>query len=152
MDSVLRGLAVYLFLLIVFRVAGRRTLAETSNFDLVLLLIISETIQQAMIDQDHSITNGFLLIITLVGTNIALAWLKDKSPPLDRWLEDLPVLLIKNGEMLKERMHKEWVSEEEIMTAARRLQGLERLDQIKYAVLEPGGEITIIPQPPKGGS
>ena len=75
MDSVLRGLLVYFFLLIVFRISGKRTLSQTTSFDLVLLLIISETTQQAMVDNDHSITNGFLLIMTLVGTSILLATL-----------------------------------------------------------------------------
>ena len=73
MDSVLRGLLVYFFLLIVFRISGKRTLSQTTSFDFVLLLIISETTQQAMVDNDHSITNGFLLIMTLIGTSILLA-------------------------------------------------------------------------------
>ncbi|MFX4689755.1 hypothetical protein ABTB16_20325, partial [Acinetobacter baumannii] len=70
MDSVLRALVVYAFLLIVFRIAGKRTLAQATNFELVLLLIISETVQEALVDQDHSVTNAFLLVVTLVGTSL----------------------------------------------------------------------------------
>ena len=76
MESVFRGLIVYFFLLIMFRISGKQTLSQTTSFDLVLLLIISETTQQAMVNSDHSVTNGFLLIITLVGTTIVLSALK----------------------------------------------------------------------------
>ena len=67
MDAIVRGLMVYLFLLILFRIAGRRTLGKITNFDFVLLLIISEATQNAMIGNDYSVTNGFLVILTLVG-------------------------------------------------------------------------------------
>jgi uncharacterized membrane protein YcaP (DUF421 family) len=146
MDSVIRGLVVYLFLLLVFRVAGRRTLAQMTSFDLVLLLIISETTQQAMVDTDHSITNGVLLIVTLVGVDIALSLVKQRWPTLDKWLEDLPLVVVENGKLHQERMKKVRVDEGDILSAARKLQGLERMEQIKYAIVEKSGEITIVPQ------
>ncbi len=145
MDSVLRGLLVYFFLLIVFRISGKRTLSQTTSFDLVLLLIISETTQQAMVDNDHSITNGFLLIITLVGTSIVLATLKQFFPRLDLLLEGQPVLVVNKGKLLHDIMNKARVGEEDILSAARMLHGLERMDQIKYAILERDGEISIVP-------
>ena len=146
MDAIVRGLVVYFFLLLVFRVSGRRTLAQMTSFDLVLLLIISETTQQAMVDDDHSITNGFLLILTLVGTSIGLSLLKQRWPTLDRWLEDVPLVVVENGKLHKDRMDKVRVDERDILSAARALQGLERLDQIKYAIVERSGEITIVPK------
>lgn len=145
MDSVIRALVVYFFLLILFRISGKRTLAQTTNFELVLLLIISETTQQAMVDSDHSILNGFLLITTLVGTSIILSVLKRKFPILERWFDGLPLVLIKDGKVLQERMRKNRVDKEDILSAARELHGLERLEQIKHAVLERGGQISIIP-------
>ena len=85
MDSVIRGLAVFITLLVVFRVAGKRTLHETTTFDFVLILIISETVQQAMIDNDNSFTNAFLLVCTLVGINILFSLLKQRwSAVLER--------------------------------------------------------------------
>src|SRR6185436_294251 len=141
MDAVIRAFAVYMFLLIVFRIAGKRTLAQTSSFELVLLLIISETVQQAMVDDDHSITNGFLLSLTLVSLSIALSWLKQHFPKVDRWLEEEPLIILENGKPHKERLDKARVNEAEILAAARRLQGLTRLDEIKYAILESNGEI-----------
>jgi uncharacterized membrane protein YcaP (DUF421 family) len=145
MESVIRGLVVYFFLLLTFRVAGKRTLSENTNFDLVLLLIISETTQQAMVDNDHSMTNGFLLILTLVGASIGLSLLKQRFPALERWLEGAPLVIIENGKVLGDRMDKTRVDEEDILEAARSLRGLERLEQIKYAIVERNGNITIVP-------
>ena len=146
MDAVIRGLAVYVFLLIVFRFAGKRTLAQTSSFELVLLLIISETVQEALIDDDHSVTNGFLLVLTLVSITIFLSWIKQRFPKADKWLEEEPLIILENGKPHKHRMDKVRVDEREILSAARRLQGLTRLDEIKYAILESNGEITIVPK------
>src|SRR5688500_17243780 len=106
MESVIRGLLVYFFLLLIFRISGKRTLSENTNFDLVLLLIISETTQQAMVDDDHSITNGFLLIMTLIGASIALSLLKQRFPALDKWLDGTPLVIMENGKPLKDRMNK----------------------------------------------
>lgn len=146
MDSVIRGLVVYLLLLIVFRFAGKRTLAQTSSFELILLLIISETIQEALIDDDHSITNSFLLILTLVGTTIGLSFIKHYFPKVDKWMEEEPLIILENGKPHKERMDKVRVDEREILAAARKLQGINDLAEIKYAILESNGEITIVPK------
>lgn len=145
MDAVLRGLIVYFFLLIIFRISGRRTLAQTTNFELVLLLIISETTQQAMIGEDQSMTNAALLIVTLVGISILLSVLKERMPGLEKWLDGTPMIIVENGRPLKDRMGKARIDEADILEAAREMQGLERIDQIKYAVLERGGGITIVP-------
>ncbi len=146
MDSVIRALVVYLFLLVVFRIAGKRTLAETSNFELVVLLIISETTQQAMIDSDHSMTNAALVIITLLGISIALSLLKERFPKVERVLEGTSVVLIENGHLQWDRLKATRVGTDEILQTARKDHGLERLDQIKYAILEAGGGISIVPR------
>ena len=145
MEAVVRGAVVYLFLLLVFLLSGKRTLSQTTSFDLVLLLIISETTQQAMVDNDHSITNGFLLISTLVGASILLAALKQKFPKLEQILDGQPVLIVNQGQPLRDVMDKTHVDKEDILNAARMLHGLERMDQIKYAILERDGNISIVP-------
>ena len=147
MDSVLRALAVYAFLLVLFRLAGKRSLSEMTSFDFILLLIISEAIQQALLDDDSSMTNGFLMVLTLVGVSIALSLIKQRSETLDKLLDGTPEIIIDNGRLLRERMNRARVDEGDIMQAARQQQGLERLDQIKYAVLERSGGITVIPWP-----
>ncbi len=144
MDSVVRGLVVYLLLLI-FRLAGKRTLAQATTFDLALLLIISETTQEAMIDADHSITNGMLLILTLVGVDILISLWKQRSKTMEKWVDDVPLILLEDGKPIEERMNKSRVDEADILFAARENQGLERLEQIKYAVLETNGTISIVP-------
>lgn len=145
MDSILRGLAVYVFILLIFRFAGNRLLAQMTSFDLVLLLIISETTQEAMVDGDHSLTNCFLLIVTLVSATVLLSFLKMKFPKLDRWMDDAPLIIVDHGKMNVEFMRKVHVDKGDIMESARLLHGLERLDQIKYAIVERCGNISIIP-------
>jgi uncharacterized membrane protein YcaP (DUF421 family) len=146
MESVFRAVAIYFFLLLVFRIAGRRTLGEMTTFDFVLVLIVSETTQAALIDDDKSLTNAALLVVSLLGTNVALSMLKLYSPALDRWIDGRPFVIVENGKCLKDRMDKARVDEGDIMESARRNYGLERLEQIKYAVLERDGAISIIPR------
>jgi uncharacterized membrane protein YcaP (DUF421 family) len=146
MDAVLRATAVYLFLMIVFRIAGRRTLMEMTTFDFVLLLILSEATQNAMIGNDYSVTNGFLVILTLVGLDITLSSVKHRRPIMQKWLDGVPMILVENGRPLKHLMDKARLDEDDIMASARKSQGIERMDQIKYAVLEGSGGISIIPK------
>ena len=146
MESIIRGVVIYLFLWAVFRVSGKRTLAQTSPFELVLLLIISEVTNQAMVDSDHSITNAILLIMTLVGMSVLLSVLKHYSPRATRWLEGMPLPLVKDGEMLKENMDKSRVDDGEILSAARVEQGIERMADIKDATIENDGKISVVPK------
>ena len=146
MDAILRGFIMYLFLLVLFRIAGRRTLGQMTNFDFVLLLIISEATQNAMIGNDFSMTNGMLVILSLVGLDIAFSLLKQRFPGLNRHLDGLPLVLVDQGRPLLELMRKSRVDEQDILSSAREKHGLERMEQIKYAVLETNGEISIIPK------
>jgi uncharacterized membrane protein YcaP (DUF421 family) len=145
MDSVFRAAAIYIFLLIIFRIAGKRTLAEITTFDLLLTLIISEATQQAMIGSDNSVTGAIITISTLVGIDIAFSLLKQRFRKLGRVIDGEPVLVLRDGKILYERAKHERVDKDDILAAARKLHGLERLDQIKYAVVEQGGGISIIP-------
>lgn len=146
MDSVLRAAAIYIGLMVIMRFAGKRSLAQITTFDFVLLLIISEATQQAMLGQDFSVTNALIVIMTLVMLDIGFSLLKRRSKAVDRLLEDVPLVIVEDGVALKERMAKARVDEQDVLTAARHLQGIERLDQIRYAVLERSGGISIIPK------
>jgi uncharacterized membrane protein YcaP (DUF421 family) len=145
MDAVLRALAVYLVLLLLFRVAGRRTLAEITTFDFVLLLIIGEATQQALLGEDFSVTNAVVVIATLLFVDVMFSLAKSRSKKIEKVLDGVPTIVVDNGRCLTEQMNKARVDEDDVMEAARRLQGIERIDQIKYAVLEVNGGITIIP-------
>jgi uncharacterized membrane protein YcaP (DUF421 family) len=144
MDSVLRGLAVYLFLLVIFRVSGKRSLSQATTFDFVLLLIIAETTQQALVADDSSITTAFLLIVTLISLDVLLSIVKCRSPRVDRFLDGMPLLIVRDGRPLRDRMLKERIDDEDVLSAARESRGVERMDQIRRAVLERNGGISIM--------
>lgn len=146
MDSIVRALAVYGFLLVLFRITGKRSLAQITTFDAVLLLIISEAVQQALIDSDESMTNAFLLVVTLLGADVVMSLINIRSSKVDKLLNDVPLLLIEDGHLHGDRLKKSRVSVDDILEHARELRGLERLDQIKYAVLERNGVVTVIPK------
>ena len=144
MDSIIRAVVVYLILLAIFRVAGKRTLAQTTTFDLILMLIISEAIQQGLINGDDSLTNAVLLVIGLVGLDILMSVLKERSPLLDRLVEGTPLVLVEEGRPHRKYMKKERIDEYQILEAARARFGAKTLDEVSYAVLEPNGDITIV--------
>ena len=151
MDAIARTVAVYLFLLVIFRVAGRRTLAEASNFDFVLLLIVAEATQQALLGDDFSVTNSLLIITTLFLVDVTATWLKTRWESFDRLIDGLPVVLIERGEVLHDNLEDHRVNVNDIMEEARRASGLRSLGDIDYAVLERSGDIAIIPRAPESG-
>jgi uncharacterized membrane protein YcaP (DUF421 family) len=146
MDSVLRGAAIYAFVWLILRIAGKRTLSEVTTFDLALLLIISETTQEAMIGGDHSITNAWLLILTLVGLDVAASLGKQRWPRLEHVMDGRPIVIVRDGRPLRDVMDKSRVDEDDVLAAARATQGLERMEQVKLAVLERGGGISVVPR------
>lgn len=136
---------IHLFLMVVFRLAERRTLAELTAFDFVLLLVIGEAPQQALLGEDFSLFNAFLVILTLIGLEILFSLLKPRSSRFEKWLDGVPMIIVEHGHPLKDLMIKARIDEEDII-AARQKQGLERMDQIKYAILERSGGISIVPK------
>jgi uncharacterized membrane protein YcaP (DUF421 family) len=146
MESVLRGAAIYLFLMLVFRISGKRMLSQMTAFDLVLLLIIGEASSQALIGEDFSFVNAAIVIATLVLVERAFVYLKQASPALDRWLDDAPLVVAAHGRVLPQRMRTAHLDEGDIVEAARAAHGLETMDDVKYAVLERDGSISIIPR------
>jgi uncharacterized membrane protein YcaP (DUF421 family) len=145
MEIVIRAAVMYLLLLLVFRLAGKRTLSEADTFDFLMLLIISETTQQAMVRDDKSFTAAFILIVTLVSLTILLSYVKHWSPRMSSALDDEPFVVLADGRLIAQRCDKLRIDEVDILEAARERLGLERLDQIKYAVVERNGSISIIP-------
>ncbi|HYH12476.1 MAG TPA: YetF domain-containing protein [Thermomicrobiales bacterium] len=146
MDEVIRALAVYAILLLIFRVSGKRSLAETTTFDFVLLLIFSEALQSALVDEDSSLTAAVVVIMTLVVLNIGMSLLKERSSKIELLMEGAPIRLIERGELLYDRMRRARIDEGDILAAARQTQGIEQMDQIESAVLERSGGISIIPK------
>lgn len=146
MVPVVRAAAVYFFLMVLLRVMGKRTLADVTTFDFIVLLIVSEATQQAMSGNDFSVTNAVILVLTLVLLQRGADWISDRSHRTDRLLNDLPVIIVENGQPQQEWLTRNGLTEDEVLEEARRNQGVERMDQIRYAVLERNGGISVIPR------
>ena len=146
MDSIVRAAITYFFVWLMFRISGRRSFAEMTTFDFVLLLIISETTQSALTDQDNSMTNTFILVATFIGLELVLSRIKYRHWRAERVIDGTPVVLIEDGRLHRDRLDAEMIDEADILAFARGGQGLERLDQIKFAVLEKSGGVSIIPK------
>jgi uncharacterized membrane protein YcaP (DUF421 family) len=145
MHAVLRSVAVYLFVLVVFRISGKRSLSQMTTFDFILLLIIGEATQQALLGNDFSVINACVVIATLMTLDILFSWLERRLPSLGRAVESLPVVVVENGKLLQQRAEHEGITLAEILAAGRERHGLERLEQFKYAILERHGGISVIP-------
>ena len=146
MEAVWRAAAIYFFYWLIFRIAGKRTLSEMTSFDFILLLMIGEATQQALLGDNYSITHALIVGSTLIFLDVMLSNLKERYPQAEHAIEGVPVIVMQDGKMLQDRMRKERIDAEDILTAAREAHGIERLDQIKYAILERSGGISIVPR------
>jgi uncharacterized membrane protein YcaP (DUF421 family) len=146
MESVIRAAALYAVLLLLFRLTGRRSLRETTPFDLVLLLVIGEATQNALLGEDFSFTNALVVIVTLLLLDIGLSLLKSRSATVERILDGVPTLLVAHGRPIEERLRRARVDLGDVMQAARQRQGIERIEQIRWAVLEADGTISVVPE------
>lgn len=148
MESILRAAVIYAFLFLLFRLAGKRTLAEMSAFDAILLLVIGEATQQALLGEDFSLLNAGLVIATLVALDVMLATFKQRSRVVEKLLDEPPLIIVDHGRPLLDRMRKERVDEADVLHAARERHGIVAMEQIRYAVLEGSGGISIVPYDP----
>ncbi len=148
MDSVLRAAAIYLALMVLFKIAGRRSLAELTTFDFVLLMIMGEATQQALLGDDFSLTNSMLVIVTLIVIDVGLSLLKQRSQWVSQLIDGGPTIIVENGKILHKRLRHARLIEADVMEAARSSQGIETLEQIKFAILERNGKISVIAQEP----
>lgn len=146
MDPIIRALVVYISLLVIFRIAGKRSLSQVTTFDLILTLIISEAIQEALVDDDHSLTQAMILVVSLVSFDILLSLMKQRWKLIEKLTDEPPVLIMQDGRVLEEPLRKERVDAPDILHAARQSLGISRLDQLDYAVVEAGGGITVVPK------
>lgn len=149
MDAVLRGAAIYVVLLLLFRLVGRRALSQVTMFDLVILLIISEATQQALLGEDFSITQATLVITTLLLLERFSDYLAFRSKGFRLITQGRPIVLVAEGRPLQDVLSRCHLDTDDIITAAREKHGLERLQQIKWALLETSGSISVVPYDPK---
>jgi len=146
-EKALRTLVVYAFLIICLRLAGKRELAQLNSFDLVVLLLLSNTVQNAIIGNDTSLVGGLFGAATLIVINWVLVRVSYKYRHVDRLLEGDPVMLVQNGQLLEDQCAKQLITQMEIEIAARK-QGFDSLADVREAVLEPGGALTFAGKEP----
>jgi len=144
-EKVLRSLVVYLFLLLAFRVLGKRQVGQLTPFDLVVLLIISNVVQNAIIGPDNSLGGGLIGAAVIFLANYLVVELTFRSKRVRRLLEAQPTLLINNGRILHENLASERVTLDDLNVALRG-SGVDDVDQVRVAVLEENGGISVIPR------
>lgn len=141
-EKIVRPVIVYAVLVILLRVFGKRELAQLNPFDLVVLLSLSNTVQNAIIGNDASVSGGLIGAVSLLAVNYVVVRYMFKHRRLDQWLEGTPTVLIENGKVCEEGLAKELLTTAELQTVAHR-QGFHCLEDVESCVLEPGGTFFI---------
>ncbi|HKQ76306.1 MAG TPA: YetF domain-containing protein [Blastocatellia bacterium] len=146
-EKILRAVIVYLFLVVLLRIFGKRELAQLNPFDLVVLLSLANTVQNAIIGDDNSVTGGLIGAFALLAANYLVVRFIFKHRRLDQFLEGEPTTLIERGRIRQDGLAKELLTESELLEVAHR-QGFASLEEIESCVLEPGGYFFIQPKAP----
>jgi uncharacterized membrane protein YcaP (DUF421 family) len=139
---VVRGLVVYLAILLFVRLSGKREVGQFTAFDLAVLLIISEAVSPALTGEDKSVTAGPVVLATLLAVNSGLGWLTQRSVRIAQALEGEPEFLVRRGRVDYDAMRRLNVSHNDLLSALHR-EGLTRPEQAEFAILETSGEITV---------
>jgi uncharacterized membrane protein YcaP (DUF421 family) len=147
LEKIIRPVLVYLFLIVGLRLAGKRELAQLNTFDLVVLLTLSNTVQNAIIGNDNSVAGGVIGATTLLAVNFLVVRFLYSHERLDRLVEGEPDVLIEGGKIQLDRLQKELITLPELQAAAHK-QGFADLADVERAVLEPGGAISFIARKP----
>lgn len=143
MDLIIRAVVVYVFAFVALRSLGKRELGQLTPFELVLLFVIGDLIQQAITQNDTSITGAVLVISTLVLLILAESYVVFRWKPPRKLLESMPVVLVRHGEVLATALHRERMNEEEVRQSAR-AQGIADLATVTVAILETDGSISFV--------
>lgn len=143
LELFVRGSAIYWFLFLILRIVLRRDVGAIGAADVLLIVLIADASQNAMAGEYKSITDGFILIATIVGWNYLINWAAFHSPRIAALLEAPPLLLVQHGRILHRNMRKELITTEELMSKLRE-HGIEKVDRVKAARLESSGEVSVI--------
>lgn len=146
-EKIVRPIIVYAFLVLILRIGGRRQLAQMNAFDLVVLLTLSNTVQNAIIGKDNSVTGGLIGATVLVLANIFVVRFLYGHERLDRQIEGEPVWLVRDGQVLEENMRRQLITSDELLSAVHR-QGVGSINECESVILETGGTITVLPKRP----
>ena len=144
-EIVLRGALVYIVLLSLLRLSGKRTVGQFTPFDLLLLVLLGDAVQGAMIAEEESVSGAVILVATLLTLNWLAGFLSSRSRRLDHLLEGSPVLLVRNGTVYEQALRRSNLTRSELKESMRK-QGCIRIEDVRLAVLESDGEISIVPR------
>jgi uncharacterized membrane protein YcaP (DUF421 family) len=147
MDIVLRTILVFGVLLVLTRVIGRRELSSLQPFDLILLIIVGDAVQQGLTQDDYSLTGAFLVIFTFAVLQVFISWIGYRFPGVRPVLEGEPIIVVDDGKVIERNLRRERLTQEEIAEEARS-NGIAQLAQVKWAVLETNGKISFIKKSP----
>ncbi len=147
LEKIVRPILVYVFLIVALRLAGKRELAQLNPFDLVVLLTLSNTVQNAIIGNDNSVTGGIIGATTLLVVNYLVVRFLYSHEKLDRLVEGDSTVLVENGQIFSDRLKAELITHTELEEAAHK-QGFASLDAVDRAILEPGGVLTFVAKQP----
>lgn len=147
LEKILRTIIVYFFLIVGLRLAGKRELAQLNPFDLIVILLLSNTVQNAIIGDDNSVTGGLIGAGTLLAVNYLVNWFLYRHEKAQHIFEGQPEVLIEHGKIKTGKLKEEFITFEELERAARE-QGYASLDEIESAILEPNGAISFVPKEP----
>jgi uncharacterized membrane protein YcaP (DUF421 family) len=142
-DVVLRSIFVFLFIWVLMRMVGRRELSSMEPFDLIIIIVIGDLVQQAATQQDMSVTGAVLSAGTIGLMTVAFSWLAWRFPRLRPALDGKPIVIVEDGKPLMDNMQRERITIEELAAQAR-LKGIASLDKVRWAVLETGGQVSFI--------
>ena len=148
METVIKTILIYVLLLALIRLAGRRTLGKITTFDLILVLIIGGTTQRALLGQDYSVINALLVVVTLIVMDVAFSLIERESPLFAKIVNGNPLIVVEDGRPFRSRLRKARLTEDDVLAAARRSHGIVRLEDVKFAILEGSGDISIVPAKP----
>src|SRR5690242_5338187 len=143
MDIVFRGIAVFVFLYVLTRVVGRRELGSLEPFDLILLIILGDSVQQGLTQDDYSLTGAFVAVGTIAVLQVLTSWFSFRFPRLRPVLDGEPIVVVEDGKPLERNLKRERLTVEEVMEEARQQQ-IGSLDEIQWAVLETTGQISFL--------
>ena len=143
MDIVLRGIVIFFFLYVIMRVIGRRELSTLEPFDLILLVILGDAVQQGLTQDDYSLTGSLLAVGTIAILQLGPSFLNFHFPRLRPILNGEPIVVVQDGKPIDRNLQRERVTVEDLLSAARR-QNIAKLDDVAWAVMETSGEITFI--------
>ena len=147
LEKILRPIIVYVFLIVGLRLSGKRELAQLNPFDLVVLLTLSNTVQNAIIGDDTSVTGGIISATSLLAVNYLVVRFLYDHRKLDQLVEGSADILIEDGKVHEHKLKKELITKQELAAAARK-QGFDTLSEVHQCILEPGGTLTFIAKKP----